>query len=485
MKYFYIIFIFFLISCGNSVDQKSPVQLSSAEQVSPLIHEAMSNNAVGSGANGRLLPSDIYQHYNIPLTNGVPTYSSGQTIAIVDAPGTNSISTIVSDLNQFTSSYGPKSSQCANPSSSGNKTIYTCNGFNFTIINLNTDVANQSSSWDGETALDVQWSHALAPDANLILVIGNSSSNSNLATAIDTAASQPGVSAVSMSFGHYESSTSETSLNYSSTSISQNDGLFSHWTAKGIVFLASSGDGGNTRLYPAASPFVTSVGGTYIQNLTALNPALSSPTNPLTQSSYEAVWRTDTGQTVIGSGGGSSLYEPMPSYQTNFLNTSLAGNLSSSVVGSTYYRAIPDVSYNASTTTSPVTTVVGGVIKGVGGTSAGAPQWAGIVAQMADYYSRLPSAVPSTFTLKMANTTKYPFGFNSYLYTAYSSISSTAPFFDVTVGNNVTGASPNTGFQALGVFPCSTLCSAASGYDSATGLGVPIVKNLLSTLLSN
>ena len=474
------LFIFFgitctllLASCGGGGGQTASIVD---------LHPTASNNiplVTGSGPNGNLTPANLYPHYSVPLTSGVPTYSAGQTIAVVDAPGTNSIATIVSDLNLFTLNYGPKSSSCATPVVSGNSTTYTCNGFTFKVINLNTVPANQNSGWNAEIALDVQWSHALAPNANLILVQAQSASSADLATAVDTAASQSGVVAVSMSFGSPESS-AETSLTYSPNLL--NDGLFSHWTAQGTVFLASAGDSGNIRSYPAASPYVTSVGGTAIGNLSTLIPTQSPPSASPSQTSYEFAWSYDVGFQVAGTGGGASLYESMPSFQTNFASTSLAGSLGLNSVGSNSVRAIPDVAYNASSNLSPVTIVVNGAASGTGGTSAGAPQWAGIVAQMSDYYSRLSSPSPTTLKLKLANTTSYPYGFNSYLYSSYTSINSSAPFFDITVGTDITGTNPNSGTYGVGGFSCTGLCTAGVGYDDVTGLGVPVVGNLLSTL---
>ncbi len=94
--------------------------------------------------------------------------------------------------------------------------------------------------------------HSIAPAANLLLVEANSSSLADLLKAVDTAASYPGVSVVSMSWGSSEFS-SESSYD-------------SHFTTPaghpGVTFVASSGDSGGVVEWPAASPKVLSVGGT-------------------------------------------------------------------------------------------------------------------------------------------------------------------------------------------------------------------------------
>src|SRR5205823_5599138 len=112
-----------------------------------------------------------------------------------------------------------------------------------------------NNGWAGEEALDVEWAHAMAPAANLLLVEAKSSSLSDLLTAVDWARHQSGVSVVSMSWGGGEFS-SETSY----------DGYFTTPSGhKGVTFVASSGDNGAVSSWPAVSPNVLSVGGTSLR----------------------------------------------------------------------------------------------------------------------------------------------------------------------------------------------------------------------------
>src|SRR5262249_12028743 len=104
-----------------------------------------------------------------------------------------------------------------------------------------------NASWGPEIALDVEWAHAIAPGARILLVEADSNSNANL-----FAAAQPGVSAVSMSWGSPE---------YAGEASS--DGVFTTPAGHpGVTFLAAPGDNGAPASYPSVSPNVVAVGGT-------------------------------------------------------------------------------------------------------------------------------------------------------------------------------------------------------------------------------
>src|SRR5205823_3029209 len=137
-------------------------------------------------------------------------------------------------------------------------------------------------------ALDIQWAHALAPNAKIILVEAASNSNTDLFHAVDVASSLAGVKEVSMSWG-------------SSEFISEAN-LDSHFPQNnGIVYFASSGDAGGQVIYPSVSPYVVAVGGTSVK----------------TDSFGSFLSETGWG----GSGGGTSLWELKPSYQKGISGT--------------------------------------------------------------------------------------------------------------------------------------------------------------------
>jgi subtilase family serine protease len=196
-----------------------------------------------------------------------------------------------------------------------------------------TSVPRADGGWAQEISLDVEWAHAIAPAANILLVEANSNSLSDLLAAVDYAAAHASV--VSMSWG---SSEFASELSYDS-----------HFNASGVTFVASSGDSGGVQEWPAVSPSVLSVGGTSL----ALNA--------------DGSWKSESGWS--GSGGGTSAYEARPSYQ---------GGLSFS------NRSSPDVAYNADPNTG-VAVYDSYRFQGrsgwmvFGGTSAGAPQWAALI----------------------------------------------------------------------------------------------------------
>ena len=371
-------------------------------------------NLAGTGKGYTLSPADLRAHYSIPSAlNG-----SGITMAIVDAPGSVYGAAISTDLNTFSSYYNLPLNTSSNPFF---KQIDLSNGAKV--------VANSTNDWKQEVALDVEWAHAIAPNANIILVTAKSSGMADMMAAVQAAAAQPGVAAISMSWGSTEFS-SETGASY--------DGVLKTIQSAGIVLLASSGDAGNNgtnQQWPAASPYVTAVGGTSITTVAYNLPSVTT----------ELAW--------VDGGGGASLFETIPAYQN------------ATTLGATVYsldktkRLIPDVSYNADPNKSPVGIVVGNGWFAIGGTSAGAPQWAGIVALLAQ--NRI-NKKESTMPLLIKSTAG---GFNGLIYQA--KIDATG-LFDVTSGNDDTSTK------------ACALCTAGKGYDAATGLGVPSAANLVT-----
>jgi len=251
---------------------------------------------------------------------------AGQTIAIVDAYDTP---TIWHDLQAFDAAFGipdpPSFIRIAQDGSTNYPPV---------------DPAGPGgNNWEVETALDVEWVHALAPKANIILVEANSN-GADLWVAVNYARSIPNVSVVSMSFGGSEAF--------------RNDSLFTTPAGhNGVTFVASTGDDGVPGGYPAFSPNVLAVGGT-----TLTLDASYNITN-------ETGWS--------GSGGGISQYVPQPNYQAGIATQS------------TVYRTIPDVSFDANPSTGAA--IYDSYNNGtttpwsrIGGTSFSAPSWAALIA---------------------------------------------------------------------------------------------------------
>ena len=212
-------------------------------------------------------------------------------------------------------------------------------------------------NWEMEEALDVEWAHAIAPGAQIVLVEADSQSLADLMTAVATAAEQPGVSVVSMSWGFAEGQ----------DVLAADEALYDSYLTtpaghKGVTFVASTGDyGAAVPQYPAFSPNVVAVGGTSL-TLNADNSYKS-----------EAGWGAYSNSlgVFLGSGGGLSQYEAEPAYQQG--------------VQSTGSRTAPDVSLLADPATGawvadPYNLSGDNPWEVVGGTSLSAPAWGGLFA---------------------------------------------------------------------------------------------------------
>jgi len=372
--------------------------LSAAPVMAPLSQmQPMTSGTSFSGYTPAQIAS-AYSFSKITLPSGTKA-GAGQTIAIIDA---YSDPNITSDLATFDSKY----SLAAPPS--------------FKIVSQTgtTTLPAANASWGVEITLDVEWAHAMAPGANILLVEAKSAGDSDLLAAVNYARSTAGVSVVSMSWGGADYS-GETSYDSDFTTPSGH---------VPVTFIAASGDGGSAAGpdWPADSPNVMSVGGTTI-TINTSNAYVS-----------EVGWANST--------GGVSTQETEPTYQKS--------------AQSTGKRTEPDVSYDANTSSgfAIYDSLASGGLSGwyiAGGTSAGAPQWASLIA-IAD---QLRVAGGKT-TLDGPSVTL------PTLYAAYSSSTTyAADFHDVTSGSS------------------SSTISAKVGYDQVTGIGTPIASALVQTLV--
>jgi subtilase family serine protease len=211
----------------------------------------------------------------------------------------------------------------------------------FTKISQASLCSGHSGNWALEQALDVEWAHAMAPLAKIVLV-QSSQPDDSLFTAVDQAVAA-GSNTVSMSWGYGGGFSGEDAYDF-------------HFQVPGVTFFSSTGDSGCLTNYPAESPYVVAVGGTTLVLLTAAPPA-----SPLANIyGNEIAWS--------GSGGGISLYETEPAWQQG--------------VQQTGFRTIPDVALDAAPGTGvPVYDSYDGYqwVK-VGGTSLSSPVWAAFMA---------------------------------------------------------------------------------------------------------
>jgi hypothetical protein len=346
---------------------------------------------------------------------------TGQTIAIVDAYDDPEIDQA---LDTFDSQFGltasgPTLYEQYGPASSF---LTVLNQYGQATSLPSTDPNGPGTdNWEVEESLDVEWAHAVAPGAQIILVEADSQSLSDLMSGVATAAAQPGVSVVSMSWGFAEGQA------VFATDEAAYDRVFN---VPGVTFVASTGDyGAADPEYPAFSPNVVAVGGTSL----TLNG----------DGSYnnEAGWGyySNSVGSFIGSGGGISLYEPEPAYQKE--------------VQSTGMRTTPDVSLVADPATGawiadPYNLDPSNPFEVVGGTSLSAPAWAGL--------------------LTLANQGRATAG-----ETALNSISPTDTQQDLYM-------LPQSDFNAI--TSGSNGYAAGTGYNLVTGLGTPAANLLVPDL---
>ena len=343
--------------------------------------------------SGAFTPAQIEQGYefNQISFNGVTGNGSGETIAVVDAYDDPNIQ---SDLNAFDTEFGLPAMTVERVNQSGGMTY---------------PAEDSTGDWELEESLDVEWAHAMAPSASIMLVEASSDDDTDLLTAVAYAAAHANI--VSMSWGSSEFSDE-----------SQDDPDFD---LPGVVFVASAGDDGAPASWPSASPNVLSVGGTAL-TLNAQND-----------------WSSEVGWS--GSGGGPSVYEAQPGYQTGVVQQTTSA------------RATADVAYDASVSTGfavydsiPYNGTTNDWIE-VGGTSAGTPQWSALLAIADQGRAQNDQPALDSTSAQQVMTILYQ---------------NTEDFHDITTG--VSTGSPHY--------------SAGPGYDYVTGLGTPMASLVVSSL---
>jgi subtilase family serine protease len=363
------------------------------------------------------LPAQMYNAYNISPLLAAGNDGRGTTIAIVDA---FQDPTIASDLKNFDAQSG-----IADPPSFK---VYQPNGM--TPYDIND--ANQQG-WSGEIALDVEWAHAIAPEAAIALVLAPTNNDTDIYKALKYAVNLKGVRAISMSFAEAEQCMDPTLM-------SQQSALFSSTAKKGISFTAGAGDVGSAQYFPcdgnsfvkaaatpASDPNVTGVGGTDLKADLSSGRFIS-----------EVVWDEVSQYAGAGGGGFSSDYS-RPAYQN--------GAVSGSV------RGLPDVAYSASNAWGCyvywASSNQGFHNWTFAGTSVGTPQWGALIdlaSQQAGH--GMGNVNPELYSLAASNQSAY--------------------FNDISSGNNDFGKI--SGYRA------------AKGWDAASGLGSPNAAALVPAL---
>jgi subtilase family serine protease len=383
-------------------------------------------------------PAQVETAYNVgPLYQHGIT-GAGQTIVIVDSYGSP---TIQSDLATFDQQFGlpaPPSFKIIQPAGAVPPYDPT-----------NSDMVG----WAGETTLDVEWSHSIAPGANILLVETPVSETEGTAGFPQIVQAENYVidhhlgQVISQSFGATEPTfpTPQSLLDLRSAYVN----AYRH----GVTVLAASGDAGSTDYsnvagtllftypavdWPASDPLVTGVGGTELQlNAAGQRTAPDQVWNDTYNTTVNQFIFGDNGPNPLAGGGGKSVIFGRPFYQNGV----------ASVVGN--HRGVPDIAMSAACSGAvDVYTSFGGAPAGwyqFCGTSEASPLFAGIVA-LADQVAHhsLGLINPALYLLKALH----------------------APgLVPVTIGNNTVSFTQNGEFYTVPGF------SATAGYNLASGLG--------------
>jgi subtilase family serine protease len=426
-------------------------------------------------------PFAMANSYNYAGLHTAGNEGQGTTIALVDSFGS---APIANDLNVFDTAFGLPH-MCGEPNVTCTSGMPQFSIFNFqgsppaTAPPPNNSPGQEAHNlWALEVSLDVEWAHATAPLANIMLVTTPTAETLGVQGLPQMMQAEKFVidnhmaDVISQSFGTAEEAFSSTqsllNLRYAFEAAQAND----------VTMLASSGDSGSANIiktpvhqggsvipfptvgWPASDPLVTGVGGTYLCTDATTGTSVDSVSPPANCQSHPGVREVGW----IDAGGGFSHVFSQPSFQ----NTLPPG---STAFPAPAMRGVPDVAYQASSRTGvlvydtePATSTSGVGCGGanpcstgwyvVGGTSCGSPQWAGIIAMTDQIAGR---------DVGYINPALYQIADNPSMYAN--------DFYDVTVGNNQ--ADPSVpGYNAT------------TGWDPVTGLGTPNVANLIPDLIA-
>ena len=438
-------------------------------------------------------PASMAASYNYAGLHAGGVDGRGTTIAIVDSFGSD---TIANDLNNFDTQFGLQHmcGEAGVTCAPGMPTFSTLQvqGSPPPVPPPMSNGTDQEGRdvWALEVSLDVEWAHATAPEANILLVTSPTAETLGVQgfpqfmNAEQQVVDNHLADVISQSFGSAEGAFGSVS------SLANLRHAFISAAANQVTMLASSGDGGtanpvkepvkNPALipypsvgWPASDPLVTSVGGTNLCTNAVTGTSVDSTSPPAACQAHPGVREVGW----VGSGGGYSILFPRPVFQDTLPpGSAFVGSSVGAPGPNSNMRGVPDIAYQAASRTGVLVYMTESTARNVpgpgcgreipcdpgwyivGGTSSGSPQWAGIVA-MADQWSHSHGHGDVGYI----NPALYAVASNATMYAS--------DFYDVTVGNN----------QANPSIPGY---SASTGWDAVTGLGTPNVANLIPDLVA-
>ncbi len=435
-------------------------------------------------------PAAMANSYNYAVLHGLGNQGQGKTIAVIDSYGSD---TIRHDLHVFNQAFGLQA-MC------GEEGVTCAPGMpTFSILSVqgspsttapppnNGTYLEDRSGWALEVSLDVEWAHATAPKANIVLVTTPTAETlgvqgyPQMMNALQYVVDHDIADVVSMSFGAGEG----TFMN-GTAALLQLRKPFVAAQSKHVTLFASSGDGGTTNgykqpvknpgtipypsvIWPGSDPLVTGVGGTYLCTNAVTGTSVDTTDPPARcQPALNPALQRETGWVI--SGGGYSILFPRPTFQNTLPpGSTYVGSSVGAPPPNSNMRGVPDVAFQASAATGVLVYITlppdgsFGLMCGttpcstgwyvVGGTSASSPQWAGLIA-IADQMAgrRLGYINPALYAIAL-DPAKYA-----------------ADFFDVTVNCNQSSSIPG-------------YC-ASQGWDAVTGLGTPNAAKLIPDLIA-
>jgi subtilase family serine protease len=442
-------------------------------------------------------PADFLKAYGIDKLHAAGITGKGQTIILADS---FSSPTLQADLDHFSDTFHlPRTTI---------QFIYPDGPY---VNDLADDgvagAGADKTGWATETTLDLEWAHAIAPDATLVNIVTNTSETVGLAglpdlfKGIQMAAQQYPNSIISMSFGTGEATFTPSDItNYLQGSFHD---ILKQASAANITLLSSAGDSGSAELdanqaklvpyatagYPASDPLVTSVGGTSLQYGWKWQPEVSidqywacefdpSQCKGDVLASVASDVRTESlwneGWAIAAGGGGVSSIFSAPDYQAKVnsaARTVMAG-----------HRGTPDVAMNAAINggveiyTSYTNTDAGAngpTWQATGGTSCASPETAALIALAGQKASDL---LGKTVGIGFLNPILYSLpatDFNDIVSESFGTsnqvtIDNNALYFNATFSPVLASKDPK---NAPGLFIPGF--NTTPGYDLASGRGTP------------
>ena len=428
------------------------------------------NSNLGHLAPCGYSPSELYTAYNLNGLYAAGLDGSGQTVVITDAFGSP---TIQQDAEVFSQVYG----------------LPDLTPANFQIYRAPGAVNNpHDGTWADETTLDVEWVHAIAPKANIALVIGPTN-HSDLDEAINYAVVHHLGNTISNSWSTVEGVANPVVFD-------RDNRILEMAAAEGIDVNFATGDFGDEEArigfktvdFPASSPFANGIGGTTLalnannsinfqtgwgNNLTRIaeTSALNNvPVNPPLPLGFQG-----------GAGGGTSLFYSKPAFQS-----SLTGSM----------RMVPDISFLADAFTGvEIVETVGGVLSVgvIGGTSLATPMFSGLMAiaaqkaghglgQAAQLVYNLPAGAVTDVTSvsspnNVSGSITTPSGTTNYSADQLAApLGTSSPFYSALYN------SPFSTRWFVITFGTDTSLAAGPGWDDVTGVGTPNGMNFINAV---